>query len=154
MDLTGLHFGEWEVLKFSDEENKWLCQCSCGTQKYIRTYDLTHNVTTSCGCKTIRYKDRTGEKYGELTLVEYAGNRQWKCKCSCGNEVVVQIQNLLSGHTTSCGHIQRQLASKRCKTLKTAEDISGQTIGFRKVLGYKGASKWECECTICGFIDY
>lgn len=100
-----------------------------------------------------RYKDRTGEKFGELTLIKYIGDRKWRCKCSCGNETTVSIYNLLNGKTISCGHVQRQLASERCKTLKQAEDLSNQVIGFRRVLNYKGTGRWECECTICGYTE-
>jgi len=31
------------------------------------------------------------------------GELRWRCKCSCGNEVVVFGGNLRSGHTKSCG---------------------------------------------------
>lgn len=52
--------------------------------------------------------DMTGNLYGRLTVVEFAGfanDRQatWRCKCECGNESVVPGGCLRSGHSTSCG---------------------------------------------------
>ena len=53
-------------------------------------------------------KDLTGNKYGRLTVIEFAGNNKqhnsmWKCKCDCGKEVVLRGYSLTSGHTQSCG---------------------------------------------------
>lgn len=51
--------------------------------------------------------DLTGQVFNRLTVKEFAGvrsgNSQWKCKCSCGNEAVVQGGNLKSGASKSCG---------------------------------------------------
>ena len=58
--------------------------------------------------------DRTGEKYGRLTvLAESArifypstkknGQRTWLCKCSCGGRAIVRDGSLRSGNTRSCG---------------------------------------------------
>lgn len=57
------------------------------------------------GC---RFVDRTGQTYGELTVLGYAGSNNrgqanWICRCSCGSEKVVFGGNLNSGHTLSCG---------------------------------------------------
>ena len=30
---------------------QWLCQCDCGNEKIIRTYNLVQNGGTSCGCQ-------------------------------------------------------------------------------------------------------
>lgn len=52
--------------------------------------------------------DLTGLRYGRLTVIaRAAGNKRghalWMCKCDCGNECVVQSQNLRRGITKSCG---------------------------------------------------
>ena len=54
------------------------------------------------------FKDISGNKYERLTVIEFAGvgkeNRaMWRCKCDCGNEVVVSGKSLRSGNTRSCG---------------------------------------------------
>lgn len=50
----------------------------------------------------------TGERFGKLTAIELVGKTKygvalWRCKCDCGNEIVVQAGNLKNGHTKSCG---------------------------------------------------
>jgi len=60
-----------------------------------------------------RYKDRVGEKYGRLTVIEFAGRNEasrkqktvlWKCDCDCGTRShVVHARNLASGRVKSCG---------------------------------------------------
>ena len=52
--------------------------------------------------------DITGQRFGKLIVIERVGTAQkgetlWKCKCDCGNEVVVRRTNLRTGHTRSCG---------------------------------------------------
>ena len=51
--------------------------------------------------------DLTGKKFGKLTVIErsFNGNfnqTRWLCKCDCGNEVIVQSENLRNGVTKSC----------------------------------------------------
>lgn len=51
--------------------------------------------------------DLTGQRFGRLTVIERAENKNgkimWKCKCECGKIVIIQNNNLKSGHTKSCG---------------------------------------------------
>ena len=52
--------------------------------------------------------DLTGQKFGMLTVIEFAGNNQyrasmWRCICDCGNEIVVRGEDIRSGKTLSCG---------------------------------------------------
>lgn len=58
-----------------------------------------------------------GKKFGELTVLSLEGRdraskMRVKCKCSCGNVVVVRYNNL-QGRTTSCGHVISQKTSAR-----------------------------------------
>jgi len=48
-----------------------------------------------------KWVDRTGQKFGMLTAVEYLGNRKWLCKCDCGGTCIREGKNLIS--TSSCG---------------------------------------------------
>ena len=66
--------------------------------------------------KAWNFKDLTGEKYGNLTPIEYLGGRKWLCKCDCGNVTEVFTNNLTRGNTTSCGCLNSKLSSKRAKT--------------------------------------
>jgi hypothetical protein len=55
--------------------------------------------------------DRTGEKYGRLTVLEHVPNSpgakdtnaRWLCRCDCGTTKVVYGQDLGRGKVVSCG---------------------------------------------------
>lgn len=58
-------------------------------------------------------KDRTGQRYGRLTVAARAdntpkGKAQWKCTCDCGGEIIAVGWHLESGNTASCGCLQRE----------------------------------------------
>lgn len=55
--------------------------------------------------------DRTGEKYGRLTVIEHVPNApgakdtnaRWLCMCECGKAKIVYGQDLKKGKVVSCG---------------------------------------------------
>ena len=51
--------------------------------------------------------DRTGDRYGMLTViardVNYRGNAQWRCQCECGRVKSYIGQDLARGKVRSCG---------------------------------------------------
>lgn len=70
-----------------------------------------------------KFVDLTGKKFNRLTVVglgERNSNNQlqWKCKCDCGNIVLVTTTYLKTGHTKSCGCYSKEQASKRLKSKK------------------------------------
>lgn len=103
------------------------------------------------------FKDRTGERYGILTVLERAENAvfpsgklvQWKCLCDCGKIVTVIGSNLVKMKSCGC-QIQK----------KQAENLTGKKFGLltatrrvRNNITPKGQSQtmWECQCE-CGSI--
>lgn len=61
-----------------------------------------------------KFIDRTGQRFGKLTVVEEAGRDQnkkvlWKCTCECGGETTVPSGSLVTGNTTSCGCVTPNL---------------------------------------------
>ena len=67
-----------------------------------------------------KYKNLSGQRFGRLLVIERMqnnkhGKSQWRCRCDCGNEVVVVAGNLLSGNTTSCGCYRSELTAKKNK---------------------------------------
>ena len=57
-----------------------------------------------------KIKDISGQKFGQLTAIEFVGVENnkaiWLCKCDCGNECIVNHRYLRSGETESCGCIK------------------------------------------------
>ena len=68
--------------------------------------------------------DETGNRYGRLTVLEFAGIEKrkhalWRCRCDCGNEIVVQGKNLRSGNTKSCGCLNADKSKERIVAFNT-----------------------------------
>lgn len=113
VDITGQRFGHLTVIKKSEKKTKdqkawWVCRCDCGNENVVRGECLRLGRTKSCGCNEFRPMDLTGHKYGYLTVIERAGRTSdgriaWKCVCDCGNETIVNSNNLRSGNVKSCG---------------------------------------------------
>jgi len=56
--------------------------------------------------------DITGKRFGKLTAIRSEGvgpcwRTMWMCHCDCGRDVTVYKNNLVSGHTRSCGCLRR-----------------------------------------------
>ena len=92
-----------------------------------------------------KLRDLTGQTFGKLIVVNFAGsnNRRamWLCKCECGNEKTVASSSLTLGRTKSCG----------CINIK---DLAGQVFGKLTVVSFAGIGNrrramWLCKCE-CG----
>lgn len=97
--------------------------------------------------------DLTGKMFGRLKPLYYIKGGKWHCQCQCENktELDVDTRNLNSGHTQSCGCLQREKASQNTIDMSNYED---ENI---KVLERDGSSKtqiakWKCLCKHCGNI--
>jgi hypothetical protein len=122
IDITGQKFGRLTVIKRSMPNNKkrgtyWSCLCECGNTKVVVGSNLKNGTTKSCGCihreQLIErcFIDITGKRYGRLTAIERVENAvsangsrrtRWKCRCDCGNEVIVNYVDIVIGRTQSC----------------------------------------------------
>ena len=72
----------------------------------------------------LKTKDMTGMVFGRLTVLRREGTSKngfalWRCKCKCGNEVVVVGGNLRSGNTTSCGCYHNEVVGEISKKVNT-----------------------------------
>lgn len=101
----------------------------------------------------MRKDDLIGARFGKLTVLQFAETRNhrsfWRCRCDCGNEVVVSRSHLTAGSTTSCG-----CARKGTNKI----DISGQK--FNRLIAIEPTEErvansivWRCRCD-CGNICY
>lgn len=100
--------------------------------------------------------DYIGQKFGRLTVMEpvdsiFTGGRKrkaFKCKCDCGNEVIVLKEKLLQNKTRSCGCLQQEMYEKN------RVDITNQKFGKLTALYPTEQRKWtsvvwHCKCD-CG----
>lgn len=143
--ILGNTFGQWTPIKYIGG-GFWECKCTCGNVGKVNTYDLKNGLSTKCKdcAKLGRMKTvfNTGDKIGEWTVMHYAGDMRWHCKCSCGKEKDVLTKYLKDGTSKSCGHDRNYHIVR--------DDITGRRFGSLVVLGYTGANNmWKCQCD-CG----
>ena len=64
--------------------------------------------------------DLTRKRFGKLTAIERDFSKRkrtmWICECDCGNTITVRSDVLLTGHTQSCGCMQKEITSNIKKT--------------------------------------
>jgi hypothetical protein len=101
---------------------RWVLRCDCGKTvvrhaSYVRT-----GYATSCGCKRRRYIGQhptvPGQRFGRLVVlgdVPGRGARRWHCRCDCGAEKSVSVNEVTRGSVLSCGCYQRDVNSGRAK---------------------------------------
>ena len=87
-----------------------------------------------------RVKDLTGQRFGRLLVLEYAGKTwygksKWRCKCDCGEVKDVDVSSLNRGYTQSCGCLQKEGISKRNST--------------HQMTYSKAYNSWQCMRSRC-----
>jgi len=153
-DLSGRIFGRLTVVNYAGNY-KWNCKCSCGNVKQIRGGDLKAGKTRSCGClqKEIA-ADRVrnnllGMRFGKLVVESfdrvYNHSVMWRCRCDCGNEVVVYGKYLTNGDTKSCGCLMSEVLKERNIKHGLAHQSRLYTIwkGMRERCNNKNNSEYE-----------
>lgn len=137
------------------------CLCDCGNIKDI-AYDslVSKHPVTSCGCdfkeKRSKWQRRNdiGKKFNRLKILDI----DWeshpimaRCLCDCGNEITIVKSDVTSGHTRSCGCLQKESAGDA-----NAIDYSGMVSpsGVLFIRKYRRNEHnqwlWECKCPCCG----
>ena len=150
-DLTGQRFGRLVVLGKEEEPyrspitgkptRRWRCRCDCGKEIVVLQNALTRkNGTRSCGCARAEKAranaiDMTGQRFGRLIVLGPVeldaplSNGQklaWRCRCDCGNEIVITRKGLVSSKTKSCGCLLAESSAKRLPS--AVGQIDGTTL--------------------------
>ena len=66
-NLSGQKFGKWNVLDEHKSDGRttfWLCECECGTQRFVRSHTLKNGTSKSCGCIQATHRDSRSRLYG------------------------------------------------------------------------------------------
>ncbi len=68
----------------------------------------------------MKFKNLIGQKFGRYLVLELAETKnkriRWLCKCDCGEERIVQSNNLISGQCQSCGCLNKEVNRTRMTT--------------------------------------
>lgn len=84
-----------------------------------------------------------GLSFGRWTVVEYVGQKYWRCACLCGKENNVRSDTLMSGISKSCGCLNAENLAARKKTHGLTESaeytawLSAKTRCFNSNEKYK-----------------
>lgn len=173
IDLTGERFGRLVVLQRvmpnGSDGARWLCKCDCGNQSIAAGGKLRTGEVKSCGCYrregSGRAMDLVGQRYGRLVVIEFSHCRNkkrfWKCRCDCGNEVVVSRMQLRNGDTKSCGCLHKERSSENGKKnkkhgwskhslfnvhqgmIRRCEDFACKSYGYYGGRGIKVCNEWH-----------
>lgn len=65
-----------------------------------------------------KFVDLSGKVFGHLVVQVVVGKNNkgtylWRCLCRCGDVRIVPVSHLTSGHTKSCGCLQKEIAGSR-----------------------------------------
>ena len=109
-----------------------------------------------------KLEDLAGKRFGRLVIVRRAGslyNRSaWLCICDCGNEKVINGNNLKRGNCTSCGCYRKEMSIKvNTGNIYTLKDLTGKRFGRLLVIERTKTPEhikgnrvyWLCRCN-CG----
>lgn len=157
--LVGLKQGMLTVIKETEKRDKgrkvYLCRCNCGNEKFISSAVL-HAGVKSCGCllNQDKYNDLVGKKIYKLKVIKELpktkfGQRQFLCKCDCGNEKVILGCNLIYGESTSCGCNKGYIEGTKIGMIKRKEAYPNSKSGIKGVWQDK-KGYWHGHITVCG----
>lgn len=90
-------------------------------------------------------KELLNQQFGDLTVTQKLDSRKghmhWLCRCKCGKIAEVSTGNLNSGHTKSCGCLQK----KRSAEIKMVHGLYKDATGKRtKLYHVWGGMKERC----------
>lgn len=178
LDLVGQKFGRLKVLSYAYTKGGkalWNCLCDCGNTAIVSTDSLRSGDTTSCGCRKKEVaienikgqRKKTipmiGKRFGRLLVLDQAENigklLAYRCRCDCGNEIIVRGESLRRNNTKSCGCLAKEVQREtgRCskgRVSANAVDLTGERFGRLFVLERadktaKSQQRWRCLCD-CG----
>ena len=120
-DYSGQVFGQLTVVGRAATGNcgqaRWVCSCNCGNEVVIRGAFLKKGQEhCSRSCPILLGKvldDLTGRRFTRLIAVRLAARTKdhkaiWEFKCDCGATTEILSYNVVSGHTRSCGCLERE----------------------------------------------
>lgn len=157
--LIGRKIGKLQVLEEVPERTKrgrkkYLCKCDCGNIKVISSDCLSGENTKSCGCllHQTKYDELIGKKFDKLTVIKEVekskyGQRQFLCKCDCGNEKVILGINLITNQSTSCGCNRGYVENTKINMLEMKNAYSNSKSGIRGVWQDKNGY-WSAIITV------
>jgi hypothetical protein len=174
INWIGQKYGRLTIqsMAFKKDRNPYFnCICDCGNKTVVVGHLLRSGKAKSCGClrketaSKLSRKDITGERFGRLIVLKYSHFGQakehksfWKCRCDCGNEVIVSRSNLKSNNTTSCGCFREEIHFRNAvgennPMWRGGVSEEAYPVEWNKKLREKIRHRDGFACAICGGIQ-
>ena len=84
MDIKA-KYGRWNTSNITsviNGETSVFCTCDCGTEKYVNRYNLTHSISTCCGCIRRENMAKRNKSHGLSRTTEYSSWLSMKQRCN------------------------------------------------------------------------
>lgn len=146
-NLAGQQFNNWLVLGYKGNQC-WLCECQCEkhTKKIIRAYELTKEISKSCGC-TKKVKESiynyVGNTFKDVTIIKSVGRGRYLGRCKCGAEKLISGNDIKRGRAITCNHFKQD----------EYNIYIGKKFGELEVVEVNGA-KAICKCSCGNTVEY
>ena len=112
-NLAGTVKGVWKIIERAPSREGrrdayWKCQCAiCGKEFESNTANINRRDHAYCDHQGNSLGGRipslsVGMIFGNLTIKEYLGDRQWKCQCTCGRFTTKRTDLLTTGKVYAC----------------------------------------------------
>ena len=112
-NLAGTTKGVWKIIERAPSREGrrdayWKCQCTiCGKEFESNTANINRRDHAYCDHQGNSLGGRipslsVGMIFGNLTVKEYLGDRQWKCQCTCGRFTTKRTDLLTTGKVYVC----------------------------------------------------
>lgn len=185
--ISGQEIGNLKILRL-DPNNKekypskftYICKCkTCGWEGPVRIDNIKkYGATDSCYCsKATRSSvaaansnglDTTsliGQSFGDLVVIGFGDHVTgkhdlWKCRCKCGNVIMVTKANLVNNITTRCRACADKLVAEKNHKNKVYlgevihnndnPDKTATIIGFDHYDENNRQYYWKWRCNCCG----
>lgn len=96
-------------------------------------------------------RDLTGMQFTRLTVIEKTnqklknGSVLWRCRCECGNEILVTTSHLNGRYVQSCGCLKREVSKDRCINRTIHGDTSRIHAEYGRLFGVWRDMIYRCE---------
>lgn len=86
---------------------------------------------------------QAGEKFGRLAAVRFIGvetnyHKRWMFACECGNQIVLRVNRVRSGHTRSCGCLRDEMSAER---MRGNRNSVGKQYALKHGLSYTSSAR-------------